>query len=189
MPSRAARRRRFRKAKAKEMTLPEAANDEVPPPPERFGHGDAIERARASDAMPWGDRPPLRVATENMLDRYLRQGAIKQPQHDAGMRLYREWLGTGANPKVVGGFLIRIEAPPSFSAHQAEMRLLVNRAAAAVGPVAYGVLFHVCCCNLSARDWTLARGYRVNVAKSAGIVILKEALHSLEKHYRERGGR
>lgn len=175
-----------RRSKTKARKEPDVTQpDQVEPTTERFSH-DAIERARGSRGRPWGDRPPFRVMTQNCLDRYLHGRTIDQGQHDAGMRLYREWRATGVDPRVVGGYLVRIDGPSSLTAHQAEMRLEVDAAMAAVGPLAWRVLFHVCCCNLSAKEWALARGYRPNLAKSVGIVFLKEALDELRRHYEGR---
>ncbi len=53
----------------KHRRLP-ASDDTLMPPLEQYQH-DVIERAQSSRGAKAADRPPLRVTTQTMLERYL----------------------------------------------------------------------------------------------------------------------
>lgn len=150
----------------------------VLPTPERFQH-DIIERAQSSKGARTDDEPPLIVRTQNVLDTYLVTGRITQEQHDAGMRLYRDWRASGCEPRIVGGYAVRFGSSSNMTPEQSDARLRLNRAFDAVGPVAHGILVHVCLCNIAASQWARDRGH----VERAGIVVLKEALIALWCHY------
>jgi hypothetical protein len=168
-----------------------AENQEIAPTAERFQH-DQIERAAQSRGSSTADTPPLRVMTENMLDRYLRGKIIKQAQHDAGMRLYSEWRASGFQARLIGSYSVRFEGPSDMSTRQVQLYQSVQRALQDVGKLCEHILVHVCLHNGSARDWARGRGMSEHVARTYGIWLLRDALSMLVHHYehgRRGGGR
>lgn len=176
-----ARKRSKHKRKAR------AANElEVRPTAERFQH-DNIIRAKGSRTA--GDVAPFRVITQNQLDRYLVRRQIDDAQYASGMTLYSEWRGSGCEPKLIGSYGVRFDAPPDISTHQAVLRKLVTDALVDVGRLCSHILVHVCLCNESARDWAKGRGLPDHVARTYGIWLLRDALTSLTLHYEQRAKR
>jgi hypothetical protein len=185
---------RRRKKKGPKVT---AEIHEITPTAQRFQHDD-IERAAQSRGSSTADRPPLRVMTENVLDRYLRtkmrdsRTVIDQKQHDAGMRLYAEWRVSGFQARIIGSYGVRFDGPSDISQHQANVYTSVQRALKDVGGLCQHVLVHVCLHNGTARDWARNRGMPEHVARTYGIWLLRDALNMLVHHYetgRRGGGR
>lgn len=185
-------------ARRKKKKGPKVTADihEIPPTAQRFQHDD-IERAAQSRGSAIADNPPLRVMTENVLDRYLRQTiqggtVINQKQHDAGMRLYAEWRICGFQARLIGSYGVRFDGPSDISQHQARVYNSVQRALRDVGGLCEHVLVAVCLHNQTARDWARARGMPEHVARTYGIWLLRDALNMLVFHYehgRRGGGR
>jgi hypothetical protein len=168
-----------RRKKRQEPKLPDV--DTIEPTVERMQH-DTIERSRQSRGARTGDKPPLRVVSENQLSMLLHRRSITLGQHDAGVRLYHEWQASGAEPRVTGEYEMTIRGHPTMSDTQADFAAFVRDALRDVGSVAAMVLVEVCCWNVSPREWARKRGH----LDKAGIIFLREALGALQHHYRQR---
>lgn len=190
MGSKASGRKKSKKITPKPPPIaepPVVLDNEILPPRERGQH-DEIERARPNSYMPWGDNPPLRVTTQNPLDRYLVQGVISECQHSAGQKLYGEWRASGSDPRIVSSYMVRIEGRRDMTPFQADMKVRVDRALEAVGSGFAPILVHVCIIGHYALDWALARGMPRYKAEIVGIEYLKDALTLLWMHYEKRRG-
>ncbi len=155
-------------------------DDEIPPTPERLTKGDVIEPARGQARA--GDKPPLRVATQTMLDRYVVRGHISEQQYQAGLRLYATWRKTGRALRMTSSYERTIPSTGEMSPQQRDAWTEVNEAMRAVGKQLSAVLVHVVFCDEPARTWATANG---GDAKG-GILVLRMALNALADHYRLR---
>ena len=155
---------------------------ELMPTQERYQH-DILERAVGSKHAPVGDNPPMRVRSQRMIDRYRIRRQISRSQFRAAEQLYREWRASGSEPRMTpryGG--VHLVGRSDADEHQAVMRHEGTMTLIDVGLMASAILVHVVLLDLAAGDWAIARNY----PKSAGIVMLKEALNVLRLHYRQR---
>lgn len=132
-------------------------------PPERRRHGELVDRTT--------DTPGLvgkRVRHECRLDWYWDKAAIVDRQHEAGIRLRRDWTIATAAPRMTVRYALRIEGRDSFTELQLVARRRVARALEPLAAATRATVVAVCCFD----EWA-----------SGALPRLREGLTRLADHY------
>jgi hypothetical protein len=139
------------------------------------------QNARRRDKASESREPVLeRARTQPILDRYLAREQIETHQHQAGNRLYEQWMGMGQDHAKAASFEGSMHSIGfDYTPWQLRCYERYVSALAAVGPQLTPVLIAVCLHDESAREW--ASGYRRS--ERDGIAILRLALDTLAQHY------
>jgi hypothetical protein len=130
---------------------------------ERRQHGEMLDRAT--------DIPGVvgkRVKHECRLDWYLDKASIIDRQHEAGIRLRRDWAIATSAPRMTVRYALRIEGRDSFTELQLAARRRIARALQSLATEARSVLIDVCCFD----EWASGRLPR-----------LRKGLTQLADHY------
>lgn len=128
-----------------------------------------------------------RIATQRVLDRYKSRKELDRSSKEnnellwqAGDRLYRDWLLSGAPPRMVASYA---EAIPGGKGEmtdaQVQARQRYRRACMALPMTLMPVLVHVVCLDQPAGEWAKIRGFH----EKSGMALLASALEELAVFY------